>query len=421
MCYDERKTQKENRGKRKRSGEAAVRLIAAEEEEKEEMDAIYLDNASTTFPKPKAVPEAMYHYMTRSGSNINRGCYDRAYAVEELVYETRQMLCSLFGGEDCRNVAFTKNVTESLNVILKGLLKPGDHVLVSSMEHNAVMRPLVQLEKQGISFSRIPCRRDGSLILEEMAPLVKKETRAVVMTHTSNVCGTMMPYEQVGAFCRERGLLFIADTAQTAGVWPLDMEHMKIDALAFTGHKGLLGPQGIGGFLLGEKLLPQMESLIAGGTGSISHTEVMPDFMPDRFEAGTMNLPGIVGLHAGLGWIRETGMEQIRSHELALTRQFLEGLKSMDPYEKRLRVVGKKDTEGRTGVVSVQTVRRELAQTAYELDVQYGIMTRVGLHCAPSAHQTLGTFPTGTIRFSFGWWNTREEVALALQALDELS
>lgn len=385
------------------------------------MDAIYLDNASTTFPKPKAVPEAMYHYMTRSGSNINRGCYDRAYAVEELVYETRQMLCSLFGGEDCRNVAFTKNVTESLNVILKGLLKPGDHVLVSSMEHNAVMRPLVQLEKQGISFSRIPCRRDGSLILEEMDPLVKKETRAVVMTHASNVCGTMMPYEQVGAFCRERGLLFIADTAQTAGVWPLDMERMKIDALAFTGHKGLLGPQGIGGFLLSEKLLPQMESLIAGGTGSISHTEVMPDFMPDRFEAGTMNLPGIVGLHAGLGWIRETGMEQIRSHELALTRQFLEGLKSMDPYEKRLRVVGKKDTEGRTGVVSVQTVRRELAQTAYELDVQYGIMTRVGLHCAPSAHQTLGTFPTGTIRFSFGWWNTREEAALALQALDELS
>lgn len=406
---------------KKRSREAAVRLIAAEEEEKEEMDAIYLDNASTTFPKPKAVPEAMYHYMTRSGSNINRGCYDRAYAVEELVYETRQMLCSLFGGEDCRNVAFTKNVTESLNVILKGLLKPGDHVLVSSMEHNAVMRPLVQLEKQGISFSRIPCRRDGSLILEEMAPLVKKETRAVVMTHASNVCGTMMPYEQVGAFCRERGLLFIADTAQTAGVWPLDMERMKIDALAFTGHKGLLGPQGIGGFLLSEKLLPQMESLIAGGTGSISHTEVMPDFMPDRFEAGTMNLPGIVGLHAGLGWIRETGMEQIRSHELALTRQFLEGLKSMDPYEKRLRVVGKKDTEGRTGVVSVQTVRRELAQTAYELDVQYGIMTRVGLHCAPSAHQTLGTFPTGTIRFSFGWWNTREEAALALQALDELS
>ena len=421
MCYDERKTQKENRGKRKRSGEAAVRLIAAEEEEKEEMDAIYLDNASTTFPKPKAVPEAMYHYMTRSGSNINRGCYDRAYAVEELVYETRQMLCSLFGGEDCRNVAFTKNVTESLNVILKGLLKPGDHVLVSSMEHNAVMRPLVQLEKQGISFSRIPCRRDGSLILEEMAPLVKKETRAVVMTHASNVCGTMMPYEQVGAFCRECGLLFIADTAQTAGVWPLDMERMKIDALAFTGHKGLLGPQGIGGFLLSEKLLPQMESLIAGGTGSISHTEVMPDFMPDRFEAGTMNLPGIVGLHAGLGWIRETGLEQIRSHELALTRQFLEGLQSMDPYEKRLRIVGKKDTEGRTGVVSVQTVRRELAQTAYELYVQYGIMTRVGLHCAPSAHQTLGTFPTGTIRFSFGWWNTREEAALALQALDELS
>ena len=196
---------------------------------------------------------------------------------------------------------------------------------------------------------------------------------------------------------------------------------MKIDALAFTGHKGLLGPQGIGGFLLSGKLLPQMESLIAGGTGSVSHTEVMPDFMPDRFEAGTMNLPGIMGLHAGLGWIRETGMDRIRRHELELTEQFLEGIKSMDPYEKRLRAVGKKDTEGRTGVVSVQTVRRELAKTAYDLDVQYGIMTRVGLHCAPSAHQTLGTFPTGTIRFSFGWWNTREETELALRALDELS
>lgn len=385
------------------------------------MKEIYMDNASTTFPKPREVPEAMYRYMINSGSNINRGCYERAYNTEELVYETRQKLSTLFGGADCKNVAFTKNITESLNVVLKGLLKSGDHVLVSAMEHNAVMRPLVQLEKNGVSFTRIPCEKDGSLMVNEMEKLVKKETKAVVMTHASNVCGTMMPYEKIGKFCRDYGLLFIADTAQTAGVWPLDMKNMNIDILTFTGHKGLLGPQGIGGFILKDELVSKISCLISGGTGSISHTEMMPDFMPDRFEAGTMNLPGIMGLHAGLTWIEKTGMDKIRNHELALTRQFLEGIKAIDPYEKRIHIAGKMNCEGRTGVVSVQTIEKELSQTAYELDSRYGIMTRVGLHCAPSAHQTLGTFPTGTIRFAFGWWNTKEEVDFAIKALDELS
>lgn len=390
---------------------------------------IYLDNASTTFPKPREVPEAMCRYMTETGSNINRGCYDRAYETEELVYETRQMLSSLFDGGDCRNVVFTKNVTESLNVILKGFLKPGDHVIVSSMEHNAVMRPLVELSRAGVSFSRARCLSDGHLAgAEALEEILKPNTRAVVMTHASNVCGTMMPYRLVGEFCRKHGLKFIADTAQTAGVWPISMEEMKIDALAFTGHKGLLGPQGIGGFLLREDMVSQVEGLILGGTGSVSYTEVMPDFMPDKFEAGTMNLPGIIGLHAGISWIQKTGMEQLRNHELTLTEQFLKGLKSMDPDEKRIRIagIGPEGNDGmtagqRTGVVSVQTLRRELSETAYHLDADYGIMTRVGLHCAPSAHQTLGTFPTGTIRFSFGWQNTPEEVEAALEALDKLA
>lgn len=383
------------------------------------MEKIYLDNASTTFPKPEIVAKSVYEYMTKSGSNINRGCYDSAYSVEETVFETRQLLAELFSGGDCKNVIFTKNVTESLNVILKGFLKPGDHVLVSSMEHNAVMRPIVQLQKEGCCFDRIPCTDTGELCIDKLEGLLKPETKAVVMMHASNVCGTVMPIGQVGEICHAHGIRFIVDCAQTAGVLNIDMEKMHIDALAFTGHKGLLGPQGIGGFILKEDMIPLIDPLLSGGTGSISHTEEIPEFMPDRFEPGTMNLPGIIGLHAGLLWLKETGIGNIRNHELALTRQFIEDL---IPLEKAglLRIVGKRDCMDRTGVVSIQTLQRELAETAFELDSIYGIMTRVGLHCAPSAHKTLGTFPTGTIRFSFGWWNTPEEVEQAGRALEKL-
>lgn len=383
-------------------------------------ERIYLDNASTSFPKPACVAEAVYRFMTDTGVNINRGTYDRAYETEEMVYETRELLCGLFRGEDAKNVIFTKNVTESLNVILKGFLRPGDHVLVSSMEHNAVMRPLTQLEKQGVAFSRIPCGGDGSMDPEEIFGLLRPNTRAVVMTHASNVCGTLLPLKEVGQICRQRGIRLIADCAQTAGVWPVDMKEMSIDALAFTGHKGLLGPQGIGGFILKEDMIPLITPLLSGGTGSLSHSEETPEFMPDRFEPGTMNLPGIAGLNAALKWLRETGMETVRDHELELTRYFLEGLRKLDPEGSRLRAVGRPGTDGRIGVVSVETPGRELSRTAYELDAEYGIMTRVGLHCAPWAHRTLGTYPSGTIRFSFGWRNTRQEVQAALRALGQI-
>ena len=383
------------------------------------MRQIYLDNGSTTFPKPRAVAQAVYRYLSESGSNVGRGNYGRAYAVEEQVYETRELLCALFHGGDCRNVIFTKNVTESLNVLLKGLLKPGDHVLVSSMEHNAVMRPLTQLEKHGVSFARIPCREDGTLRLEEMEGLAGENTRAVVMTHASNVCGTVLPIAAVGDFCRRRGLLFLVDSAQSAGVLPIDMEAMHIDALAFTGHKGLLGPQGTGGFILGERMPPLLEPLLSGGTGSLSHTEEVPEFLPDRFEPGTMNLPGILGLRAALLWLKETGTENILRHELDLTEQFLRGLAPMEA-AGQVRILGRPGREGRTGVVSIQTLRQDMAQAAFRLDRDFGIQTRVGLHCAPAAHRTLGTYPTGTIRFSFGWWNTQEDVAAALAALEEI-
>ena len=380
------------------------------------MERIYFDNASTSFPKADGVAEAVYHYMKDCGCNINRGGYDEAYQAEETVLRTRQQLTKLFHGPDCRNVVFTRNITESLNVLLKGFLKAGDHVLVSAMEHNAVMRPLTQLTEQGVSFDRIPCGADGTLDVSAMDRLLRKNTRAVVMLHASNVCGTLMPIETVGAFCHAHGLRFILDTAQTAGVFPIDMEAMHIDALAFTGHKGLLGPQGIGGFLLQPDMVPLLQPLIAGGTGSISHEEQMPSFMPDRFEAGTMNLPGIMGLHAALCWLERETIDAVRSHELELTERFLSGALDIPC----LRVVGRRNISGRAGVVSVVPENADPALVADALGREYGIMVRVGLHCAPNAHKTLGTFPTGTIRFSFGRWNTPQQVDTALSALREL-
>lgn len=380
---------------------------------------IYLDNASTTFPKPKQVAEAMYQYMTQVGSNISRGGYSSAYHTEELVYETRQNLADLFNATDCKNIIFTKNITESLNVILKGFLKPGDHVITSSMEHNAVMRPLVQLREKGVSFTRVPCNIDGTMDIKKLKPCLQQNTKMIVMTNASNVCGTVLPIKEVGRFCHEHDLKFVVDTAQTAGVNAIDMQEMYIDALAFTGHKGLLGPQGIGGFILQEDMIDKIEPLISGGTGSISHTEQVPRFMPDRFEAGTMNLPGIIGLNAGLNWLKDITLEKIKEHELNLTKYFIDGIISLD--DENIKIAGKKNISGRMGVVSVFIKNKEMAQIAYELDEKYGIMTRVGLHCAPSAHKTLGTYPKGTIRFSFGWWNTKEDIDVAIDALTNLT
>ena len=380
------------------------------------MEKIYLDNASTSYPKPEPVARAVYDYMVNWGMNIHRGTYQDAFDAAAAVFDTRQRLAALFHADDCKNVVFTKNVTESLNFLLKGFLKPGDHILVSAMEHNAMMRPLVQL---GCAFDRIPCDDQGQLRLDALERLLRPNTKAVALLHASNVCGTVLPLAQVGAYCRAHGLKFFVDSAQTAGVLPIDMAALGIDALAFTGHKGLMGPQGIGGFVLREEMAPLIEPLISGGTGSHSDSEQVPPFMPDRFEAGTPNLPGIFGLRAALQWLEETGIDCIRSHELALTAQFLEGLR---PLERRgiLKVVGRKDCADRIGVVSILPLTKDPAQAAFELEETCGIQTRVGLHCAPSAHRTLGTFPVGTVRFSFGWANTPQQVDQTLAALEIL-
>ena len=384
------------------------------------MNRIYLDQASTSFPKAPGVAQAMMDYQTMNGVNVNRGCYSSAYSAEEVIYETRQLLAELFHFSKCKNVIFTPNVTTSLNFILKGFLKPGDHILVSAMEHNAVMRPVVQLASSGISFDRIPCRTDGSMILEKVEELIRPETKAIVTLHASNVCGTRMPLDALGEICQRHQLYFVVDSAQTAGIVPINMDKMHIDALAFTGHKGLRGPQGTGGFLVSQELAEQMEPLISGGTGSVSHTEEIPDFMPDRFESGTPNLPGIYGLHEALLYLKTHSLQAINEKELSLTGYFLEQLQALDDTGRHIRIIGKKDLTDRNAVVSIQTPEIDMSQVAWQLDNEYGVMTRVGLHCAPNAHKTLGTYPAGTIRFSFGPENTKNELDFAIQGLKKI-
>ena len=380
------------------------------------MDYIYLDNASTSFPKAPTVATAMSDYITNRGININRGSYALAYDVEDIIYTTRQRLHTLFNGHDPSHVIFTQNVTMSLNMVIKGLLKAGDHVLVSSMEHNAVMRPLTQLLDKGITFDTIPCDSTGSIQMDSIEPLIRPNTVALIINHASNVCGTIQPLESIGPICKAHNLQFIVDAAQTAGVIPIDVKACHIDALCFTGHKGLLGPQGIGGIILTKEMAQNLTPLIAGGTGSFSHLETLPTHMPDAFESGTLNLPGIIGLNEGLAYIESQGMENIHNHELALTQSFLEGLQSIDG----INIVGKKNIEDRPAVVSITIDGMDPASIAYELESNYHIMTRVGLHCAPRAHQTLGTYPEGTVRFSFGYANTHEDVESALSALHRI-
>lgn len=385
------------------------------------MKTIYLDNASTSFPKAPSVADAMYDYLKNSCVNVNRGGYQSAFSVEERIYETREQLCRLFHFPKTKNVIFTPNVTTSLNILLKGLLHKGDHVLVSSMEHNAVMRPLIQLSQEGVSFSRIPGNPDGTMKTETLSSLITPHTKALVCLHASNVCGTVMPVKFLSSFCREHNLFFILDAAQTAGVLPIHMDELSIDGLAFTGHKGLRGPQGTGGFLISQRLEKELNPLLSGGTGSISHTEDVPSFLPDRFEPGTPNIPGILGLHAALSYLEQEPFERTFQKESRLTEYFLKGLSLLDKNEEYIRVIGKKTMEERCAVVSVQTLQKDMAQAAYELDTTFGIQTRVGLHCAPSAHKTLGTYPAGTIRFSFGPENTEKELDFALHALSVVS
>ena len=374
---------------------------------------IYFDNGSTSHPKADGAVEAMAALLGGGCFNINRGGYGGAYDVAAMVFDVREKLAAFFGCESGRMVCFGGGITQSLNIALKGLLRPGDHVVTTQMEHNAVMRPLAQLQARGVQVDVARCTAEGLLDMGDMAQKITDRTRLVVMTHASNVCGSILPVSAVGALCRRRGALLLVDSAQTAGALPIHMRADGIDLLAFAGHKGLLAAQGIGGLILSQKIADEMEPLIAGGTGSHSHLLDMPKELPDRLEAGTLNLPGIASLGAALDYIGSIGIERIYGMEMALLAQLTEGIAHMGG----VRIVGLRRLADKCGIAALDIAGMDPAEVCSRLDEDHGIMTRCGLHCAPAAHRALGTYPRGVVRCSFGHRNTPDEVDALLCAL----
>ncbi len=380
------------------------------------MKYVYLDNGATSYPKAPGVAKSISDYILNVGTNVGRGAYSLSYEAENTVYETRELICELFNFNKPENVIFTKNVTESMNVLIKGLLNEGDHVIVSSMEHNAVMRPLNSLENK-VEYTRVQCNELGELKAEDVADSIKPNTKAIIMTHASNVCGTILDLEKVGEICKKNNIFFIIDGAQTAGCSDVDIQKLNADAIGFTGHKSLLGPQGIGGFVVNDRISNEMNTLIEGGTGSLSDTERQPDYMPDKFEAGTLNIPGIYGLNASLKYLLDYGVKNIREKEIYLIDKFLEGLLNI----RKIKLVGKKTSDNRTGILSIDFIYNDNGLVAHELGKEYGIMTRSGMHCAPSAHKTLGTFPEGTVRFSLSHFTTLKEIEYSINCINNIA
>ncbi|HIR04449.1 MAG TPA: aminotransferase class V-fold PLP-dependent enzyme [Candidatus Copromonas faecavium] len=375
---------------------------------------IYLDNAATTMQKPDCVIEAVAQAMGHMG-NSGRGAYGEALDASRMIYETREQLSSLFGLGNPKQAAFSCNSTEALNTAILGLLGPGDHVISTVMEHNSVLRPLYRLEKEGAQISFCPCDEKGRLRMEELPGLVKKNTKALVCTHASNLTGNANDLMTLGAFCKERGLLFIVDASQTAGVLPIDMKAMNIDVVCFTGHKSLYGPQGTGGLCVREGL--SIRPLKSGGSGVHTYLKEHPPEMPTALEAGTLNGHGIAGLHAALQFLSDTGIENIHRHEMNLLRQFYQGIREIPG----IRVYGDLDTDYRAAVLALNIGDYDSSEVSDELSYRYGISTRPGAHCAPLMHQSMGTVDQGMVRFSFSWFNTKEEVDLAIQAIRELA
>lgn len=378
---------------------------------------IYLDNAASSWPKPDATWQAMEHFMRNIGANPGRSGHRLSIEAGRILMDAREALAELFGAEDPLRIVFTRNATESLNLAIRGLLRAGDHCITSSMEHNSVMRPLRALEKRGVNVTIISCSSKGELDPQEIEKAIQSNTRLIVITHASNVTGTLMPIDEVGKIARTYGVFFCIDAAQTAGAYPISVEEMHIDLLAFTGHKSLYGPQGIGGLYIRKGLEKELEPLMRGGTGSRSEFQEQPDFMPDKYESGTPNTVGIAGLGAGARFILAQGVVQIRAKEQALTRILIEGLQSIPGTS----VYGSRDAERQVAIVSFNIAGLTPSEITMELDEEFGIMSRPGLHCAPAAHQTINTFPQGTVRLSAGYFTTEEEIASSLEAVGSIA
>jgi cysteine desulfurase / selenocysteine lyase len=379
---------------------------------------VYFDHAATSWPKPPEAVTAIARFLTETGANPGRSGHRMSIEAARVVYAAREEVAALVGAPDPLRVTFCANVTEALNLALYGLLNPGDHVVTTSVEHNAVMRPLRDLERRGVLVTVAPCSPTGELDPEQVAASIRPSTRLVVMTHASNVVGTLLPVAEVGRMAREHSCLLLVDTAQTAGAVPLDLRQAQIDILAFTGHKSLYGPMGTGGLVLGERVdLDMLRPLVRGGTGSNSEREEQPDFLPDRYESGTPNAVGLAGLAAGLRWVRERGVDSIREHETALARRLIAGLTGI----RGVNVYGTGDARRQTATVAFDITGMSPSEVGFRLDEEYGIMCRVGLHCAPAAHRTIGTFPTGAVRFGLGAMNTESEVERVLVAVAVLA
>ena len=376
------------------------------------MKTTYLDNAATSYPKPEGVSSRMKEYMDTVGATINRSVYGAAQSAGLTTLLLRESLKKFFHFPDpVTHVILTPGATAGLNMVIKGFLKPGDHCIVSSMEHNAVMRPLLQLE--GVEYDRIQANREGLINPADVESLIKPNTKLLIMAHGSNVCGAVQDAAAVGEICRKHGIAFALDVAQTAGHIDIDFEGWGLSALVAPGHKGLLGPSGIGVMLLADKFAKELNPLIAGGTGSASDSEYLPDYLPDRFESGTPNLPGIYGLAASMEFLMAEGLEKLHAHEMELCKRFMDGVAKIPG----VAVCGPQGMDNRVGVISLDFIGQDNAEVAYRLEVDHGILTRCGLHCAPSAHKSLDTFPRGTVRFSLGFASTEEDVDIALAAI----
>lgn len=376
---------------------------------------IYFDNAATSWPKPAAVSAALSDYFGDAGGNPGRSGHRMSVAAGRCVENAREALAELFHANDPSRIVFAQNATHALNLALFGVLHPGDHVVTTSLEHNSVMRPLRHLETLGVELTVVACTQDGMLDVNNVRRALRPSTRLLVTTHGSNVVGTLMPVAALAALAREQEIVYLVDASQTAGAIPIDVQELGVDLLAFSGHKGLLGPTGTGGLYVREGVAPA--PLMRGGTGSDSAHETQPDFLPDAYESGTLNVAGIAGLAAAVGFLSGIGIEAVKTHEQKLVAQFLAGASEMSG----ITLYGPRDAALQCGVVSFNVAGAMPSEVALILDESFEIMARSGLHCAPSAHRTLGTFPEGTLRFSFGWFNTSAEVEVALEALGEIA
>ena len=374
----------------------------------------YFDNAATSYPKPERVYKALIDIMKTSGANPGRGSHTMALEASRIIYNTRYKLAKLFNIDNPLRIAFTQNATSSLNMAIKGYIKKGDHVITTSLEHNSVLRPLYSLEEdEQVELTIVKADNKGNINASDILNSIRKETKAIVMTHASNLTGTILPVEEIGRMLKEKGITLIVDASQSAGYLSIDVEKLNIDILCFTGHKSLYGPQGTGGIYVREGL--ELSPIMEGGSGSHSKLKRQPKEMPDLLEYGTLNAPAIGALGEGVDFINEIGIENIRGHEERLTRLFIDGIKDIPLID----VYGE-FTEVRTPVVALNIDGVDPAEVSSLLDEEYSIATRPGMHCAPLAHESIGTDETGAVRFSFGYFNTEEEVRYAVNAIKEI-